>query len=250
MVIGPIGDIGTTPGGGGVIDDPINITDPAQRTEYANLNFNPYNKKLENESVIRYLYTGREMNIETNDYYYRWRVVDTSIGRFTSKDHIDVLNLYFYTDDDPMNYIDPLGLEVFKIGFKFSINLGAIGFSVEVGVAFGSSQRCGESSGGYLSGTVHGGGGLGASGGVQTEVTTHETVGELEGTSMGASGGLYWGGGANITSSESYDDEGNLVNTGSGFGVGVGYRAKPGGGASADITSTGVGGEKKNGKCE
>ncbi|MCK4643483.1 RHS repeat-associated core domain-containing protein [bacterium] len=114
-VIGPIpigigGDIGTTPGGG-VIDDPINITDPVQRTEYANLNFNPYKKKLENGPVIRYLYTGREMNIETGDYYYRMRMMDSSVGRFSSKDPILYLNLYRYVGNNPMRFRDRFGLD-------------------------------------------------------------------------------------------------------------------------------------------
>ncbi|MCK4642400.1 RHS repeat-associated core domain-containing protein [bacterium] len=115
-VIGPIpigrdDDIGTTPGGGVIIiDDPINITDPAQRTEYANLNFNPYKKKLDSSPIIRYLYTGREMNIETNDYYYRMRMMDSSVGRFGSKDPILYLNLYRYVGNNPMRLRDPSGM--------------------------------------------------------------------------------------------------------------------------------------------
>ena len=86
-----------------------NVTDPIQRTEYMNMNLNPYKKKLENGPVIRYLYTGREYNVETGDYYYRARMLDSSIGRFSGKDPILYLNLYRYVKNNPMHHTDPSG---------------------------------------------------------------------------------------------------------------------------------------------
>ena len=69
----------------------------------------PY-KGLSSETIIRYLYTGREYNIETGDYYYRYRMMETGIGRFTSKDPIKYLNRYAYVDNKPLKYTDIFGL--------------------------------------------------------------------------------------------------------------------------------------------
>ncbi len=52
----------------------------------AEMKLTPY-KGLSSEPIIRYLYTGREYNIETGDYYYRARIYDQSVGRFGGKDN-------------------------------------------------------------------------------------------------------------------------------------------------------------------
>ncbi len=65
---------------------------------------------LDSEPLIRYLYTGREYNIETGDYYYRYRMMEAGIGRFTSKDPIPFINRYRYVDSAPLKYIDKYGL--------------------------------------------------------------------------------------------------------------------------------------------
>ena len=106
------------------VGDPINpygemnitggseITDPAQRTEYANMNFNPYKKKLENGPVIRYLYTGREYNMETGDYYYRMRMMDSSVGGFSGKDILACgrTSGYYYVANSPLAFKDSTGM--------------------------------------------------------------------------------------------------------------------------------------------
>lgn len=59
-----------------------------------------------------YTYTGREFDVESGLYYYRARYYDSATGRWLQKDPIGIeggLNLYSYTDDDPVNYIDPFG---------------------------------------------------------------------------------------------------------------------------------------------
>jgi RHS repeat-associated protein len=77
-----------------------------------------------------YTYTGREHDPETGLYYYRMRYYDAHIGRFISEDpigfaggtvnlyeYVDSVgkplvgtNLYEYVGNDPINWIDPLGL--------------------------------------------------------------------------------------------------------------------------------------------
>lgn len=46
-------------------------------------------------------------------YYYRARYYDAHIGRFVSEDPIGIdggINLYVYVENNPVNYVDPLGL--------------------------------------------------------------------------------------------------------------------------------------------
>ena len=63
-----------------------------------------------------YLYTGRRLDTETDLYYYRTRYMDTSLGRFISRDTIgvwgDMANLgngYVYVASNPLNSVDPMG---------------------------------------------------------------------------------------------------------------------------------------------
>ena len=64
-----------------------------------------------------YLFTDRRLDIELNLYYYRARYYNPIIGRFTTKDpypgniyNPHTLHKYIYVGNNPVNYIDPLGL--------------------------------------------------------------------------------------------------------------------------------------------
>lgn len=68
-----------------------------------------------------YSYTGREIDRESGDYYYRARYYDPSVGRFVSEDPLyqgvgvpgeqgKTEHLYLYTENNPINYNDPTGL--------------------------------------------------------------------------------------------------------------------------------------------
>ncbi len=62
----------------------------------------------------RFFFTGREYDQETGVYYYRARYYDPRIDRFTSRDPLGEaagVNLYTYVDNNPVNFIDPFGLE-------------------------------------------------------------------------------------------------------------------------------------------
>nr|MDA8165358.1 RHS repeat-associated core domain-containing protein [Desulfobacteraceae bacterium] len=61
-----------------------------------------------------YTYTGREWDEETGLYFYRARYYDPVAGRFIAKDPIGFaggdVNLYGYVQNNPINWIDSLGL--------------------------------------------------------------------------------------------------------------------------------------------
>jgi RHS repeat-associated protein len=61
-----------------------------------------------------YTYTGREWDKETGLYYYRFRYYDPMEGRFILKDPIGFaggdVNVFAYTDNNPVNFIDSDGL--------------------------------------------------------------------------------------------------------------------------------------------
>ena len=82
---------------------------PDERTSLMRMNLSPYRKKLDKEPIIRYLYTGREYNVEIGDYYYRARMMDASVGRFGSKDYYLFLNRYNYVGNEPLYWVDPSG---------------------------------------------------------------------------------------------------------------------------------------------
>ncbi|MFH1782625.1 MAG: RHS repeat-associated core domain-containing protein, partial [Candidatus Omnitrophota bacterium] len=67
--------------------------------------------------VNPYTYTGREYDRESGLYYYRARYYDPSVGRFLSEDLFrgfafspQSFSFYSYCSNDPINFIDPMGL--------------------------------------------------------------------------------------------------------------------------------------------
>nr|WP_321402498.1 RHS repeat-associated core domain-containing protein [uncultured Desulfobacter sp.] len=60
-----------------------------------------------------YLFTGRRLDSESGLYYYRARHYDVQEGRFVQPDPIGFeggINLYAYASNNPIMYLDPLGL--------------------------------------------------------------------------------------------------------------------------------------------
>ncbi|NVP17678.1 hypothetical protein HUU51_03085 [Candidatus Gracilibacteria bacterium] len=60
------------------------------------------------------LYTGREYNSEIGLYYLRARYYNSELGRFISRDPIDIaddVNLYSYVGNNSLNYVDLMGTE-------------------------------------------------------------------------------------------------------------------------------------------
>jgi RHS repeat-associated protein len=62
----------------------------------------------------RFQYTGQAWLPELGMYHYKARIYSPTLGRFLQTDPIDVeggVNLYAYVGNDPVNFVDPLGLD-------------------------------------------------------------------------------------------------------------------------------------------
>ena len=81
-------------------------------TTIANYEFDAYgNQSQENEVYNPFGYRGEYQDLCSRLIYLRNRYYDPSIGRFITEDPArDGLNWYVYCRNNPVNYIDPLGL--------------------------------------------------------------------------------------------------------------------------------------------
>ncbi|MBQ7590641.1 MAG: RHS repeat-associated core domain-containing protein [Verrucomicrobia bacterium] len=65
----------------------------------------------------RFLFQGREYDYDTALYYFRNRWYEPETGRWLSPDPIGIsggLNLYAFCGNDPVNFVDPMGLAIVK----------------------------------------------------------------------------------------------------------------------------------------
>ena len=71
------------------------------------------------------LFQGREYDYDLALYNYRARYLDPSLGRFLQPDPLgyqDSMNLYQGMNMNPVNFVDPMGLETYRIFFGFRQN--------------------------------------------------------------------------------------------------------------------------------
>lgn len=55
-------------------------------------------------------YSSYQFDDESGLYYLKYRYYDSSLGRFLSKDPVVSYNRYVYCSNNPVNFVDPLGL--------------------------------------------------------------------------------------------------------------------------------------------
>ena len=68
-------------------------------------------KKL-GERDAKYTYGGKELDDETNLYYFNARYYDATIGSFINVDPVqDGWNWHVYCNNNPLSFVDPTGLE-------------------------------------------------------------------------------------------------------------------------------------------
>jgi RHS repeat-associated protein len=138
-------------------------------------------------------YTGRE-NDNTRLYYYRSRYYSPTLQRFISEDPIGFkggINFYAYVRNNPINYKDPLGQDLWGLTAGGSAGAAVGG----LGLAGTGSYMIGYNDHGDLSGrktSMGGAGSLGLHAGEDYSYPeNHDGGGGLAAT-FGAGGGLFW----------------------------------------------------------
>lgn len=106
--------------------------------------YGPYGEALDNSSTdIAYQYAGRERD-ETGLYYYRARYYDPVRGAFLSEDPIGwgggQDNFYGYVGADPVNHIDPNGLDAILLVNSRTVDMPSGRFGGHAAVAIGSDK--------------------------------------------------------------------------------------------------------------
>ncbi len=96
------------------LGSPTVITD-ASGNKISEQRYDVFGNSL-NPEISRLEFTGKELDDDTNLHYFNARYYDSSIGRFTTADTVkgrlsnpQSLNLYVYTLNNPLKYVDPSG---------------------------------------------------------------------------------------------------------------------------------------------
>ena len=171
--------------------------------------YDPYGKLTiydANDSVLAlsavgniYYFTGREYDFETGLYHYRARSFHPGLGRFMQHDplmYVDGMNVYSYVGNNPIQFIDVLGLysdcseAKMSIELCFFVGVGGcidlkgkgltLGFGLEATLNFSLPFYNGNRLGNYLEAT----GSVGRAGvnilGLKTMYDVHNNIGAVD----------------------------------------------------------------------
>ncbi len=117
--------------------------------------FSSQNDLISGSSIQNpYQYTGRRFDMESHNWFLRFRLYSSELGRFLHADpagFADSLNLYQYTRSNPIRFIDPMGLASIEVGAsgKFTIYAGptpipGTGVEIIANVSTKAYQCCNE----------------------------------------------------------------------------------------------------------
>jgi len=157
------------------------------------------------------LYTGRNYDYETGNYFYRARYYNPELGRFISRDPLSGAefsqgtNLYAYCRNNFLNASDPTGMWEVTItvgwGYAGQVNFGVNDGNFNLGVAAGLGEGADVS---YSGATSEQPTSLGVTGSVEEGVGKAESLGgEVEAKSALTSDGVQGIYGASVTGSVS-----------------------------------------------
>ena len=185
-------------------------------------------------------YTGQRFDPENTFYYYRARNYSTAYGRFLQTDpsgapsdarggYSSKANLYAYALNDPLNNIDPYGLDTFQIGFSGSLSIPGTSFSLPLGL--GIAVDTDFNFGVYAYTGIAAQVGIGAGAGLSVQYSNASTIYDLSGrfANISLNGGAGVGGSVDYFTGPSTT---NTTVTGGGATIGVGA------GASANVGAT------------
>ena len=176
---------------------------------------------------FNFRFPGQYYDTESGLHYNYFRTYDPELGRYLTSDPIGLvggMNTYTYVENDPVNYIDPLGLLKVSGGFGGSIQNNGAGFSFDIQGGFDDKGNVCYTT------TVCGRVGPGSSAGVTGGVSLGE--GQFcEGKSKsggvfaeGGNGGLFGGGSLNVDTNGDFTGSGTLKG-GLGGGASAGAQA-------------------------
>lgn len=188
--------------------------------------FNAAGEELPESAVgNRYCFQGREIDWTTGLYCFRARWYDPVAGRWLSNDPIGIsggLNMYAFCGNNPVNFVDPMGLKIRSfeiIGAKAAVVFGlsgAVSFVWDDRGNKGFSLTGGVGTGVYLGGNLLWNGvikrALDVASRYSEQGDCNSTIYDLNGFGTSASGGFIIGG--------SFDLDHNARFTGLDLGIG------------------------------
>jgi RHS repeat-associated protein len=188
------------------------------------------------KTVVNLRFAGQYYDRETGLHYNWHRYYDPRLGRYITSDPIGLrggLNTYAYVGNNPLRYIDPLGLWTGQIGFNVTAKIwGPLAFSITGGIAFdghGNFAGYGEYGGGITTSPD-------VSGGLALHGSNGDTINDLNGLFTNVSAGGGWGPHASGDAFFGFGANGQRVE-GGGLTIGLGA----GGSSSTTITNTSIG---------
>ena len=168
------------------------------------------------------LYTGRNYDYETGNYFYRARYYNPTLGRFISRDPLSGAefsqgtNLYAYCQNNFLNSTDPTGMTTVSFGVSFNVQWGSFNFQASMGFIADTSGNVAA----YNTSGTGAGAGADIAFGVTADVTNAPTVYDTSGNGVNASVVTDAGEGAGMNVNTGfYTDQNGQAQQYSGFGV-------------------------------